>query len=94
MTYIQPGKRRGASRPPPSVTWCPKAQGGTDDEGNLQAICAYCHKANLRRQSLRRHPGGNLPPGSRGSGRKARPLHNGVRPHLRDSSPIDSSPID
>ncbi|NDK36910.1 HNH endonuclease [Rhodovulum sulfidophilum] len=48
----------------------PKAQGGTDDEGNLQAICAYCHKANLRRQSLRRHPGGNLPPGSRGSGRK------------------------
>ncbi|MBL3587401.1 HNH endonuclease [Rhodovulum sulfidophilum] len=76
----QPCLRRGASRPPPSATWCPKAQGGTDDEGNLQAICADCHKANLRQQSLRRHPRGNLSPGSRESGRKARPLHNAVRP--------------
>lgn len=27
------------------------AQGGTDDEGNLQAICIPCHKAKTARES-------------------------------------------
>jgi 5-methylcytosine-specific restriction endonuclease McrA len=28
----------------------PKAQGGTDDEANLEAICSPCHKAETARQ--------------------------------------------
>lgn len=29
----------------------PKAQGGSDDESNLQAICAACHKAKTQAES-------------------------------------------
>lgn len=39
----------------------PKAQGGTDDEGNMQAICADCHKAKTEREA------------AEGQGRRLRP---------------------
>lgn len=29
----------------------PKAQGGTDDDSNLQAICTPCHKAKTAREA-------------------------------------------
>ncbi|MBL3552699.1 HNH endonuclease [Rhodovulum sulfidophilum] len=48
----QPCLRTGRVTP---ATECdhvvPKAQGGTDDEGNLQAICADCHKAKTEREA-------------------------------------------
>lgn len=31
----------------------PKSQGGTDEKGNLQAICAECHRAKTARESAR-----------------------------------------
>lgn len=31
----------------------PKAEGGTDDEGNLQAICPACHRAKTGREAGR-----------------------------------------
>lgn len=30
----------------------PRAQGGSDDEGNLQALCSRCHKAKTARERL------------------------------------------
>lgn len=31
----------------------PKAEGGTDDESNLQAICSDCHKSKTAREAQR-----------------------------------------
>jgi 5-methylcytosine-specific restriction endonuclease McrA len=39
----------------------PKAQGGTDDENNLQAICVTCHKCKTERESNEGR-GGNARP--------------------------------
>ena len=40
----QPCKRKGRATPFAAVDHIkPKAQGGTDDAANLQAICAACH---------------------------------------------------
>lgn len=38
----------------------PKAEGGTDDPGNLRAICDPCHKAKTQAEASRgrRRPGG------------------------------------
>jgi len=35
----------------------PKAEGGTDDESNLQSICDACHKAKTARESARARTG-------------------------------------
>lgn len=41
----QPCMRKGRVRPASHVDHIiAKAKGGTDDEGNLQAICTACHK--------------------------------------------------
>ncbi len=31
----------------------PKAEGGTDDESNLQSVCVACHRAKTDREKLR-----------------------------------------
>lgn len=36
----------------------PKAQGGTDDDHNLQAICTPCHEAKTRGEARRGRQGG------------------------------------
>lgn len=41
----QPCIRKGRATPATEVDHItPKAKGGTDDHGNLQAICSPCHK--------------------------------------------------
>lgn len=37
-----------------------KAQGGTDEPENLQAICGACHKAKTQRESMERGGGRSL----------------------------------
>lgn len=56
----------------------PQAEGGTDDQANLQAICEDCHvektKAEAARGANRSHPrrraGGHAPSNPRGGGAK------------------------
>lgn len=46
LHLCQPCKRKGRATPATQVDHIvPKAKGGTDDEGNLQAICGPCHVA-------------------------------------------------
>jgi HNH endonuclease. len=35
----------------------PKSQGGTDDDGNLQSLCAACHRAKTAREGRGRGAG-------------------------------------
>lgn len=48
----QPCLRGSRVRPGTEVDHkTPKARGGTDDEGNLEAICPDCHKAKTAEES-------------------------------------------
>lgn len=38
----------------------PKAEGGTDDDANLQTLCRSCHSAKTDREKLRGRGGSNL----------------------------------
>lgn len=51
MGLCQPCKQQGVARPFDHVDHkTPKAAGGTDDDANLQCICAECHKAKTARE--------------------------------------------
>ena len=50
----------------------PKAEGGTDEEDNLQAICAPCHDAKSRTEATRGRNGSRPHSLVEGVGQKAR----------------------
>jgi 5-methylcytosine-specific restriction protein A len=48
----QPCQRKGRIRPATEVDHImPKSRGGTDDLGNLAAICSDCHNAKTQREA-------------------------------------------
>lgn len=48
----QPCKRKGKYRPAKAVDHITaKSQGGTDDDGNLEATCTPCHRDKTSRES-------------------------------------------
>ncbi|MBO9377901.1 HNH endonuclease [Sphingomonas histidinilytica] len=50
----QPCLKRGVVRPGPEVDHVtPKAEGGTEDDDNLQAICSDCHKRKTAEEAAR-----------------------------------------
>lgn len=50
----QPCRRRDLVTPATDVDHItPRFEGGTDDDGNLQAICPDCHKAKTAEESAR-----------------------------------------
>lgn len=53
----------------------PKAEGGTDDDNNLQSICGPCHEAKSRAEAAR---GRN----AKGSRFRSRPARNESNSHL------------
>lgn len=60
----QPCLRQGRVHPADQVDHrIPKAQGGTDDEANLQAICTPCHKAKTAEEAGGRPTVGSDPDG-------------------------------